>query len=75
MATISSTGQVTIPEPIREALGLAPGSEVIFEYRGGGEAVIHGAGRTGAPNLSRMRGILKSGQSTDEIMAILRGDD
>ena len=74
MAIISNTGQVTIPEPIRQALGLRPGSEVVFEYRGGDEAVIHAGGKSTAPDISRMRGVLKSDQSTDEIMAVLRGD-
>jgi antitoxin PrlF len=75
MATISDSGQVTIPEPIREALGLEPGSEVVFEYQGNGKAVIHAAEKPAAPDISRMRGILKSDQSTDEIMTLLRGDD
>jgi len=30
---ISSKGQVTLPKAIREALGLRPGEEVVFELR------------------------------------------
>ncbi len=75
IATINGAGQVTIPEPIRDALGLRPGSEVVFEYRGGTEAAIHAIDRPAMPNVSKMRGVLKAEQSTDEIMAILRGDD
>ena len=75
MATISNTGEVTIPGPILEALGLKPGSEVVVEYQGNGSAVIRGPGKSHASNISKMRGALKTDQSTDEIMAILRGED
>ena len=33
--TLSSKGQVVIPQPFREALGLTPGSRVEFEMKGG----------------------------------------
>jgi AbrB family looped-hinge helix DNA binding protein len=36
---LSSKGQITVPKPVREALGLAPGEEVVFELRQG-EAVL-----------------------------------
>ncbi|MFZ5993074.1 MAG: AbrB/MazE/SpoVT family DNA-binding domain-containing protein [Deinococcota bacterium] len=36
---LSSKGQITLPKPVREALGLAPGAEVVFELRQG-EAVL-----------------------------------
>ena len=32
--TLSSKGQVVIPQPFREALGLTPGSRVEFEIKG-----------------------------------------
>jgi AbrB family looped-hinge helix DNA binding protein len=89
MATISNTGEVTIPEPIREALGLKPGNEVEFEYRGDGEAVIHKAkpergdkngtpqkaGDNPATRFDRLQGSLKGKLTTDEIMAMTRGED
>lgn len=34
--SVTSKGQVTIPKPIRDALGITPGSEVAFELEGGG---------------------------------------
>ena len=33
---VSSKGQITLPKAIREALGLRPGEEVVFELREGG---------------------------------------
>jgi AbrB family looped-hinge helix DNA binding protein len=89
MATISNTGEVTIPEPIRKALGLEPGSEVVFEYRGDGEAVIHKAEREPENDgraadkakehpesrFDRLQGSLKGKLTTDEIMAMTRGED
>ncbi|GAA6756797.1 AbrB/MazE/SpoVT family DNA-binding domain-containing protein [Thermus thalpophilus] len=30
---VSSKGQITLPKAVREALGLQPGEEVIFELR------------------------------------------
>jgi antitoxin PrlF len=34
-ATVSSKGQLTIPKPVRERLGLEPGSKVLFTLREG----------------------------------------
>jgi|HubBroStandDraft_5_1064220.scaffolds.fasta_scaffold45110_3 antitoxin PrlF len=77
MATISNTGQVTIPEPIREALDLEPGSEVVFEYQGNGSALIHKkiSEKPSATRFDRLYGSLKGGLTTDEIMAMTRGED
>jgi antitoxin PrlF len=75
MTTINSAGQVTIPEPIRDALGLEAGSEVVFEYQGDGKAVIHRADKTPQSRFAKLRGSLKSDLTTDEIMAMTRGED
>jgi AbrB family looped-hinge helix DNA binding protein len=77
MATISNTGEVMIPEPIREALGLEPGSEVVFEYQGNGSALIHKKmdEKPPATRFDRLYGSLKGGLTTDEIMAMTRGED
>jgi len=76
MATISNTGEVTIPEPIRKALGLEPGSEVVFEYQGEGKALIHKVDdKPAASRFDRLYGSLKGGLTTDEIMAMTRGED
>lgn len=40
---VSSKGQITLPKAIREALGLRPGEEVVFELREGGPSSAPGA--------------------------------
>jgi antitoxin PrlF len=34
--SVTSKGQVTIPKRVREALGITPGSKVVFDVAGGG---------------------------------------
>ncbi|HEU4628647.1 MAG TPA: AbrB/MazE/SpoVT family DNA-binding domain-containing protein [Gemmatimonadaceae bacterium] len=72
---ITSKGQVTIPQHIRERLGLLPGAEVEFEIDGD-EVRLRRApddmGR-GRRLVEHMRGRLRGGMSTDELMALTRG--
>jgi AbrB family looped-hinge helix DNA binding protein len=73
---VTSKGQVTIPKPIRERLGIVPGDAVAFELAPDGRIVLVKAG--GAPPVSRfaaLRGRAGQGLSTDEIMALTRGED
>jgi AbrB family looped-hinge helix DNA binding protein len=72
---ITTSGKITIPHHIREALGLLPGTEVEWEMRAG-EAVLRkvpdhdpSAGRV---LVERMRGRGTVPMSTDEIMALMR---
>ena len=74
---ISTKGQVTIPQDVRERLGLLPGSEVEFEVTGETATII-------PVKNSRTRGdmivehLRRHGKcirmTTDEIMALTRGD-
>jgi AbrB family looped-hinge helix DNA binding protein len=72
---ITSKGQVTIPQTIREKMALFPNTEVDFNIsgdkvflkkvgsrRGRGKAIIDG-----------MRGKATVAKTTDEIMALTRG--
>jgi AbrB family looped-hinge helix DNA binding protein len=73
---ITSKGQVTIPIEIRERLGLLPHTEVRFEVEGNAVRILREErpdGR-GARLLDRLRGRATSGLSTEEIMALTRGD-
>jgi AbrB family looped-hinge helix DNA binding protein len=71
-------GQVTIPKPVRDHLGIGPGSEVAFRRAADGSIVIERSDGARAPRRDRfekVRGIAGPGMTTDELMALLRGDD
>lgn len=76
---VTTKGQVTIPVEIREKLGLLPDTEVEFEVVG---QVVRmrkvrrpqGAGRRGKSIVARLRGRGSVRMSTDEILALTRGD-
>lgn len=34
VATLTSKGQITLPKPIRQALGLVPGGKIAFDFDG-----------------------------------------
>ena len=74
---VTVKGQVTIPKPIRDRLGLSPGSRVDFEVAADGEVVLRKAAAPASDRFDRLVGCgteLK-GMSTDAIMRLLRGDD
>jgi AbrB family looped-hinge helix DNA binding protein len=75
---ITTKGQVTIPQEIRDELGLLPNTEVTFAVVNG-EARIRKAesGKSlsrGDGVVARLRGARPSNKlTTDEIMALMRG--
>jgi AbrB family looped-hinge helix DNA binding protein len=74
---ITSKGQVTIPIEIRERLGLLPHTEVRFEVEGNAVRILREekpAGSRGQRLLERMRGRATARLSTEEIMALTRGE-
>lgn len=76
---ITSKGQVTIPQDIRNRLGLLPYTEVEFELAGDHariRKVRHkpGEGRRGRMIVELLRGTADTGMSTDEILALTRGE-
>jgi AbrB family looped-hinge helix DNA binding protein len=79
--TMTSKGQVTIPKPIRDFLGLAPGSQVAFDYGPDGQVILRPAGRahprrSGRSRFARLRGTgTYAGMTTDQLMNLLRGYD
>lgn len=40
MSTLTAKGQVTIPKPVRDLLGLCPGAEVDFEIASDGRVYL-----------------------------------
>lgn len=74
--TVTSKGQVTIPKPVRDLLGIVPGSEVEFCRREDGSVVLMRAdARPARSRFFGLRGHAGKGLSTDEIMALTRGDE
>lgn len=78
MMRITSKGQVTIPIEIRERFGFLPHTEVEFVIEGD-QIVVRKAETSGegfAGRLIRhMRGAGSGQMTTDEIMALTRGED
>jgi antitoxin PrlF len=72
---VTSNGRVTVPKRIRDYLGIEPGSEVAFRRAADGSIVIERADGTRPPSrLAKLVGSAGPGPTTDEIMAILRGE-
>jgi AbrB family looped-hinge helix DNA binding protein len=76
---ITSKGQVTIPVGIREKAGLLPGTEVDFELAGDSVRIVRAEAPKGETRgqkiVRRLRGSATVKMSTDEIMALTRGED
>jgi len=67
---ISEKGQVTIPKPLRDRLGLKPGQVLDFREEKG--KLVATKAQTTDP-VDALFGILKNQQSTDKFMTVLRG--
>jgi antitoxin PrlF len=75
---LTSKGQVTIPQALRERYGLLPGTEVGFEPAAGGVLIrVAQAERVKRVQdaIAKTRGSARKGLATDEIMQLTRGDD
>lgn len=73
---ITTKGQVTIPVEIREKLGFLPHTEVVFEIDGKTARLCKAEAREsrGQRIVRRLRGKATAGMSTEEILALTRGD-
>lgn len=77
---ITIKGQVTIPQPIRDAAGFHPGTEVDFVLGDDGlvrvipsDRLREDRGQAVRQAIARLRGSADAGMTTDEIMALTRG--
>jgi AbrB family looped-hinge helix DNA binding protein len=73
---VTDQGQVTIPKWVQDQVG-GPGSEVVFRRAADGCVIIEKAAVTmplDPDRFAKLRGIADAGLSTDEIMAMTRGD-
>ena len=75
---ITSKGQVTIPQAFREKAGLLPGTVVEFELVGDAVRIRRAAEPITPGRGARIVALLRSGpkprMSTDELMALTRGE-
>lgn len=73
--TVTAKGQVTIPKPVRDLLGIVPGSKIDFRRAADGSVVIVRADKKPSPSrFARLRGHAGTGLSTEAIMALTRGE-
>lgn len=79
---VTTKGQVTIPQEVREKLGILPGTEVDFVLNGNSASLVKTKKKNG--NLSRGerivaraagKGTANTDLSTDQILAWTRGWD
>jgi AbrB family looped-hinge helix DNA binding protein len=72
---VTTKGQVTIPQEIREKLGITPAVEVDFIEE---KDRVYLVKRKGKPKIThkfrKLRGIANVKMTTDEIMALTRGN-
>lgn len=72
---VTEKGQVTIPKEIRDALGIGPGTEIVFERRK--DAIVVRKSDRGPTRgrllAQRLKGRGDVEMTTDEIMALTRG--
>lgn len=72
---VTSKGQVTIPQEVREELGICPGAEVEFVVENGTARIIPQKAPSAHARriVDRLRGTGTVRMTTDEIMALTRG--
>lgn len=74
-ATVTAKGQVTIPKPVRDLLGIGPGSKVDFRRAADGSVVLARTDKNQpATRFAKLRGHAGKGLNTDTIMALTRGE-
>jgi len=74
--TVTRRGQVTIPKRIRDRLGIKPGSVIEFQLMPSGLGILLKTVEDRPPSVfETLRRRAGRDLSTDEIMALTRGDD
>ena len=72
--TMTIKGQITLPKPIRDSLGLQPGDKIEFAAAEGGFLLRR---RVNREAIDKWRGFLShlKGKSSDDIVNSMRGED
>ena len=72
---VTTKGQVTIPQHIREKLGITPSTEIYFvEEEGRIYLVKRKASKAAVRKFAKLRGSATVKMTTDEIMRLTRSD-
>jgi AbrB family looped-hinge helix DNA binding protein len=71
---VTTKGQVTIPQNIREKLGIFPATEIDFIEEQGRFYLVKIEGKTKTKRFKKLRGVATVKMTTDQIMALTRGD-
>ena len=72
---VTTKGQVTIPQEIRKKLGITPAAEIDFLEEKGRIYLVKKKGKPKKPyKFRKLRGIGNVKMTTDEIMALTRGE-
>lgn len=75
---VTVKGQINIPKPVRDHLRLRPGDRVAFEVDADGTVVLRKVtsdAEGSTDRFTRLLGCATAGLTTDEIMAMTRGED
>jgi antitoxin PrlF len=60
LATLTSKGQITLPKPIRQALGVTTGGQVAFDLRNGEVVVTRAESEHEDPAIGAFLGLLEA---------------
>lgn len=69
---VTTKGQVTIPRNVREALGIAPETDIDFTEENGKFYIVKTTKHKATNNFNRFRGVASAKMTTDEIMSLTR---
>ena len=69
---VTTKGQVTIPQNVRETLGITPQTEIQFVEDNGRFYIVKADSTETKGKLSKFRGIATVKMSTDEILSLTR---
>ncbi len=70
-SVVSEKGQVTIPKPLRDRLGIRPGEVLIFEEE---EGRLVARKAVAQDPVDAVYGIVQLDHPTDELIELLRGE-
>ncbi len=74
---VTTKGQVTIPQDLREEFGLLPNTDVEFVRDGRGGVLLRKSakpGTRGSELVAALRGKWRSPLGTDDVLAMTRGE-